>query len=383
MQTASLPQKLQAAPKKSPPSVAEWKAIVAEYQQPSTARATWQIVNSFGSYALVWLAMYLSVGVSWWITLPLAFLAGALLVRIFIIFHDCGHGSFFKSKTANDITGFLAGVLNFTPYQHWRWEHAVHHSSSGDLDRRGTGDVWTMTVKEYRASSRWQRLGYRIVRHPLVLLFVAPFYLFVFRERFSTAGASARDRRSVWWMNAAIVAMIAGLGSAFGWKNYLFIQFVVTLTGGAIGVWMFYVQHQFEDTYWARREDWDFTAAALHGSSFYKLPAILQWFTGNIGFHHIHHLSSRIPNYNLQRCHESHAIFSEVKPVTLRGSLKSLHFRLWDEENHHLVGFDRKAHRRIASQSSAARHGSHPPATAADHASTQESSGQSTRDSLS
>jgi acyl-lipid omega-6 desaturase (Delta-12 desaturase) len=363
----------------SMPGVAEWKAIVSEFQQPSAWRATWQIFNSVGSYVLVWYFMYLTVSVSWWLTLPLAILAGGLLVRIFIIFHDCGHGSFFKSRMANDVTGFIAGVLNFTPYYHWRWEHAIHHASSGDLDRRGTGDVWTMTVKEYRSSSRWRRLGYRTVRHPLVLLFVAPFYLFVVRERFSTKGASPRDRRSVWWMNLAIATMIGGLVFAFGWKNYLLVQATVTLVGGAIGVWMFYVQHQFEDTYWERRDGWDFTAAALHGSSFYKLPAILQWFTGNIGFHHIHHLSSRIPNYNLQRCHESHSIFTSVKPITLRSSLKSLHFRLWDEENRKLVGFDRKMHRRIAAQTSATRHTSHPPGTATDHAATHESSGQSAR----
>lgn len=368
-----------ATPANSQPSVAEWKAIVAEFQQASTGRAVWQLVNTLGPYALVWYLMYLAVAISWWLVLPLAIIAGGLLVRIFIIFHDCGHGSFFKSRLANDITGFIAGVLNFTPYYHWRWEHAIHHASSGDLDRRGTGDVWTMTVKEYRASSRWRRLGYRTVRHPLVLLFVAPFYLFVVRERFSTKGASARDRHSVWWMNTAILAMVVALSFAFGVKNYLLIQLAVTMVGGAAGVWMFYVQHQFEDTYWARREDWDFTAAALQGSSFYKLPAILQWFTGNIGFHHIHHLSSRIPNYNLPRCHESHPIFSGIKPITLRTSLKSLYFRLWDEDNHRLVGFDRKKHRRIASQTSATRHASHPPATASDHAPTRESSDQSAR----
>ncbi len=349
------------------PSVAEWKEIVAQFQKPSAWRATWQIVNTFGSYAFVWWLMYLSLSVSWWLTVPLAVLAGGLLVRVFIIFHDCGHGSFFKSRIANDITGFVAGMLNFTPYYHWRWEHAIHHASSGDLDRRGTGDVWTMTVKEYGAASRWQRLGYRIVRNPLVLLFVAPFYLFVIRERFSTKGASARDRGSVWWMNIALFGMIAVLGSVFGFKNYLLIQIVVTMTGGAAGVWMFYVQHQFEDTYWARREDWDFTAAALQGSSYYELPAILQWFSGNIGFHHIHHLSSRIANYNLERCHNSHPIFQNVKPITLRTSLKSLHFRLWDEEHRRLVGFERrkKRDRRIPSTTSgnrAERHDRRAPA---------------------
>ena len=365
----------------SQPNVTEWRGLVTEFQKPSAWRATWQIVNSFGSYALVWYLMYLSVAVSWWLTLPLAILAGGLLVRTFIIFHDCGHGSFFKSRLANDVTGFIAGMVNFTPYYHWRWEHAVHHATSGDLDRRGTGDVWTMTVKEYRAASRWKRLGYRVVRNPFVLLFVAPFYLFVIRERFSTSGASPRERRSVWFMNLAIGAMVVALSSAFGLGNYVLIQLAVMMTGGAVGVWMFYVQHQFEDTYWARREDWDYTAAALEGSSFYKLPAILQWFTGNIGFHHIHHLSSRIPNYNLERCHDSHPIFSNVKPITLRSSLKSLHFRLWDEEDCKLVGFDRKKHRRIAVQTSSTRHTSHPPGTATDHIATHESSGRSARGS--
>ncbi len=355
------------AEKRPQPSVAEWKEIVAEFQKPSAWRASWQIVNTFGSFVLVWWLMYLSLAVSWWLTVPLAVLAGGLLVRVFIIFHDCGHGSFFKSRLANDITGFIAGVLNFTPYYHWRWEHAIHHASSGDLDRRGTGDVWTMTVKEYRASSRWCRFGYRVVRNPLVLLFVAPFYLFMIRERFPTAGASPRDRRSVWWMNLALVAMIVTLGSVFGFKEYLIIQLIVSMTGGAAGVWMFYVQHQFEDTYWERREDWDFTAAALQGSSFYKLPAILQWFSGNIGFHHIHHLSSRIPNYSLERCHKSHPMFEAVKPITLRTSLKSLRFRLWDEEHRKLVGFESRGktdHKPDSASSAAtsAKHDSEAPA---------------------
>ena len=346
------------------PTTAEWKQIVAEFQKPSAARATWQLLNTLGPYALVWWLMYLSLSVSWWLAVPLAVLAGGLLVRVFIIFHDCGHGSFFKSRLANDITGFVAGVLNFTPYHHWRWEHAIHHASSGDLDRRGTGDVWTMTVAEYRAASRARRLGYRLVRNPLVLLFIAPFYLFVIRERFPTKGASPRDRRSVWWMNLAILGMVATLGTLFGWKEYLLLQLIVTMTGGAAGVWMFYVQHQFEDTYWERREHWDFTAAALQGSSYYKLPAILQWFSGNIGFHHIHHLSSRIPNYSLERCHKSHPIFETVKPITLRTSLKSLRYRLWDEERRQLVGFERrgKRDRRTATATSAARHERRAPA---------------------
>jgi omega-6 fatty acid desaturase (delta-12 desaturase) len=324
-----------------PPSVAEWKQIVACFQEPSASRAIWQIVDSFGSYALLWVLMYWTVAISWWLTIPLAALAGGLLVRIFIIFHDCGHGSFFKSRLANDITGFIAGVLTFTPYYHWRWEHSLHHGASGHLDRRGTGDIWTLTVQEYLESSRGKRFAYRLARNPMVLFVIAPVFLFVVRERFPSPKASARERRSVWWMNLAILTMAAGLSLVFGLKAYLLIQLVVLMTAGSVGVWLFYVQHQFEDAYWERGEEWDYTTAALQGSSFYKLPRILQWFSGNIGFHHIHHLSPRIANYNLERCHNFHPLFRNVKPLTLFESLKSMNFRLWDEQGRRLVSFRR------------------------------------------
>lgn len=324
-----------------PSKQAVWKEVVARYQQPSTPRALWQIVNTLVPYGLLWYLMRLSVDVSWWLTIPLAALAGAFLVRIFIIFHDCGHGSFFKSRTANDVVGFLAGVLTFTPYYHWRWEHNIHHASAGHLDKRGTGDVWTMTVQEYLEASRWKRFSYRLARNPFVLFCIAPLVLFLILQRFPARNANPRERHSVWWMNLAIIAMAVGLGSAFGALNYLIIQVTVTTVAGAAGVWMFYVQHQFEDVYWERGENWDFTAAALQGSSFYKLPRILQWFSGNIGFHHIHHLSPRIPNYNLQKCHEADPLFQQVKPITFFASLKSLTFRLWDEERKKLVGFRR------------------------------------------
>lgn len=320
-------------------TVAEWKALVLKYQMASVPKAVWQIVNTFGSYVALWVAMYWTLTVSWWLTVPLAMLAGLFVVRIFIIFHDCGHGSFFKSRTANDIVGFLSGLISFTPYHHWRWEHSLHHGTSGDLDRRGTGDIWTMTVQEYLESTRWKRFAYRLARNPFVLFILAPLYLFLIRERFPSRGAKRRERWSVWWMNLAIAGMVVGMGFTFGWLNYLILQLVVTLVAGGSGVWLFYVQHQFEDAYWERSEEWDYTTAALQGSSFYKLPRVLQWFSGNIGFHHIHHLSPRIPNYNLQRCHESHPLFSSVKPVTLRSSLKSLAYRLWDESKRKLVGF--------------------------------------------
>jgi omega-6 fatty acid desaturase (delta-12 desaturase) len=288
--------------------------------------------------------MYLSLSVSWWLTFPLALLAGGLLVRVFIIFHDCGHGSFFKSRVANDVTGFIAGLLTFTPYYHWRWEHSLHHASSGDLDRRGTGDIWTMTVQEYLESSRWRRFAYRLARNPLILFVIAPVFLFAIRERFPSPSANTRERHSVWLMNTALFAMVVSLSLIFGWKEYLLIQLTIMVFSGAIGVWMFYVQHQFEGTYWERGEAWEYTAAALQGSSFYRLPRLLQWFTGNIGFHHIHHLSPRIPNYNLERCHRSNPLFEQVQAVTMLTSLKSLTFHLWDEQKRRLVSFGQIRH---------------------------------------
>jgi omega-6 fatty acid desaturase (delta-12 desaturase) len=324
---------------RSQPETAVWKKIVAEHQKPSAGKASWQIVNTLVPYALLWYLMYHTMMISWWLTLPLAILAGAFLVRVFIIFHDCGHGSFFKSSTANDVWGFLCGVLTFTPYYHWRWEHSLHHATAGDLDRRGTGDVWTMTVQEYLESSRWKRFAYRLARNPIVLFVIAPFFLFVIRNRFVASRASRRERFSVYWMNLAILGVAVALSAVFGLKAYLLIQLTTLMTAGSAGVWLFYVQHQFEGVYWERRDEWDYAAAALQGSSFYKLPRILQWFSGNIGFHHIHHLSPRIPNYNLEKCHNADPLFQQVKPITLFSSFKSFSFRLWDEQRRKLVGY--------------------------------------------
>jgi omega-6 fatty acid desaturase (delta-12 desaturase) len=324
---------------KGGPDTTAWKQIVAEYQKPSLGRALWQIINTFGTYTLLWYLMYLSLSVSYWLTLPLAVLAGAFLVRIFIIFHDCGHGSFFKSRMANDVVGFIAGMLTFTPYYHWRWEHAVHHATSGHLDKRGTGDIWTMTVQEYLESSRAKRFAYRLARNPIVLFVIAPVFVFLVKHRFPSANASRREHESVHWMNLAIVAMAICLSAKFGIGNYLLIQLIVMAVAGTAGFWLFYVQHQFEGAYWERADDWDYAAAALKGSSFYKLPKVLQWFSGNIGYHHIHHLSARIPNYNLERCHKAHLMFQGVKPVTLFTSLRSLTYRLWDEQHRKLVGY--------------------------------------------
>jgi acyl-lipid omega-6 desaturase (Delta-12 desaturase) len=334
-------------PTKPQPEVAAWKEIVIQYQKPSTWRAVWQMVNTLGPFILLWVLIYHTLAFSWLLSFLLAMLAGAFLVRVFIIFHDCGHGSFFKSRTANDVVGFLTGMLVFTPYYHWRWEHSVHHATTGHLDKRGKGDVWTMTVQEYLESSRWKKFSYRLTRNPIVLFVLAPLFLFAVLQRFPAKDASERERRSVHWMNLAIFGFAAVMSFIFGVKAYLLMHLTMMAVAGTAGVWLFYVQHQFEGAYWERGDKWDYTTAALQGSSFYKLPRILQWFSGNIGYHHIHHLSSRIPNYNLERCHKAHPLFQEVKPITLLSSLKSFRFRLWDEENRKLVGFGhlRKLHK--------------------------------------
>lgn len=320
-------------------SITNWRAIVAEHQEPNRWRASWQIANSLGGYAALWILMYFSLSISWLLTIPLAVLAGGMLVRIFIIFHDCGHGSFFKSRWSNDVWGFVTGLLTFTPYHHWRWEHSIHHTSAGNLDRRGVGDIWTMTVKEYLRASRWKKFSYRLARNPFVLFLIAPLVIFLFRQRFSLPDAKPRVKASVRLVNLSILALAVGLVAVFGLLPWLIIQLIILAVAGAAGLWLFYIQHQFEDTYWERGKDWDYVTVAMQGSSFYKLPKILQWFSGNIGYHHIHHLSARIPNYNLEKCHRSHPDFSHVPELNLWGSLKSLRFRLWDEESRKLIGF--------------------------------------------
>jgi acyl-lipid omega-6 desaturase (Delta-12 desaturase) len=316
------------------------RSIVAAYRNPNRWRAGWQLTNTMGSYAVLWALMYFSLDVSWWLTLPLAVLAGGLLIRVFIIFHDCGHGSFFKSRRANDVWGRIAGTLTFTPYHHWRLAHALHHATAGDLDRRGMGDVWTLTVQEYLEAPRWKRVHYRLTRNPIVMFILAPLAVFMLGNRISGRGSDSRARHSVWLTNGAILVMVLGLSSVFGLVPYLIIQGTAMAVASSAGVWLFYVQHQFDDAYW-ERGTWDFTAAALKGSSYYKLPRLLQWFSGNIGFHHVHHLSPRIPNYNLERCHKSQVLFKDIKPVTFFSSFRLCTLRVWDERAKKLIGFRR------------------------------------------
>jgi len=320
-------------------SVAEWKKLVEDFQKPNRKAAIWQLVNTLGPLAGVWTALYFVYPISWLFAIPLAILGGLFLVRAFIIFHDCGHGSFFRSKKANDVLGFITGMLTFTPYHHWKWEHAMHHATTGDLDRRGIGDVWTLTVKEYLASSRTTRINYRLVRNPFILFIFAPLFLFFVLERFPSKKSKPREKRSVMMMNLALLTWGVCMSAIFGFIPWLIIQLVMMSVAGCSGVWLFYVQHQFEDAYWEETKNWDFTTAAMEGSSYYKLPKVLQWFSGNIGFHHIHHLNPRIPNYNLERCHHSDPFFRNAPELNIFTSLRSIKYRLWDEDNGKMISF--------------------------------------------
>jgi len=322
-------------------SAKHWRKLVARFQVSSARRALWQLINSVIPYVLLWIGMVYALAVSYWLMLPIAILASGFLVRIFIIFHDCGHESFFRTRRANHLTGAVTGLLTLTPYLHWRWHHALHHRTAGNLDTRGVGDIWTLTVEEYLESSRWKRLGYRLARNPLILFIVVPFFIFILAQRLHSGIAPPRERRSVHLTNLAIALAALSVSALIGLKAFLLIQLTVSTIAGGAGIWLFYVQHQFEGAYWQRANKWTYTAAALEGSSFYKLPRILQWFSGNIGFHHVHHLSPRIPNYNLQRCHEANSLslFRRITPITLLASLKSLTFRLWDETRQMYVGF--------------------------------------------
>ena len=270
----------------------------------------------------------------------LALPTAGLLVRTFIMMHDCAHGSFFASRRVNDVVGFVTGVLTLTPFTQWRRDHALHHASSGDLDRRGHGDVPTLTVREYLAKSSRDRLLYRIIRHPAALLLGGPIHLVVGqRLRGKSKATGPRQISSVWKTNAAIALLVAIGLWAFGWRTVLVAYALPYYVAAMAGVWLFYVQHQFEDAYWASHDKWDYVEAALLGSSHLRLPAILQWFTGSIGLHHVHHVAPRIPNYRLQSCHDANPLFAQSPVITARSGMASLRLALWDEDRRRLVRF--------------------------------------------
>lgn len=318
----------------------DWRRAVEPFTGPSARRASFQLVTTLAPLALTMWATHAALAVSPLLALVFVLPAAGLLIRTFILMHDCAHGSFFASRKINDTVGAITGVLTLTPFAQWRRDHALHHASSGDLDRRGHGDVTTLTVREYLDRSRRGQLGYRIVRHPVLLLLGGPFYL-AFSNRASGRGISTGSRQvaSVWLTNAAISVLLTVAFLAFGWATVVLAYLLPFYLAAMAGVWLFYVQHQFADAHWSRHEEWDYVEAALRGSSHLRLPRVLQWFTGNIGLHHVHHVAPKIPNYRLQACHDANEMFHDSPVVTLHSGTAGLRLALWDEERERLVGF--------------------------------------------
>jgi omega-6 fatty acid desaturase (delta-12 desaturase) len=325
-------------PKKNDPGN-EWIEIIKRYNKPDKIKSWWQIINSLGPYIFLWVVMIKTIEISYWLTLILSVIAAGFMIRIFIIFHDCGHGSFFKSKRLNTIIGIITGLIVFTPYHKWHYEHHIHHQTVGNLDKRGTGDVKTLTVEEYSKLTGWQKFSYRFYRNPIFLFGIAPILLFTIVQRFTKKNMPVRDKIRVHLSNLALIGVIVLMMFFIGWKTFLMIQLPVLYIATVHGVWLFYVQHQFRNVLWTKSETWDYKNTALKGSSMFKLPPILNWFTGNIGYHHIHHLSPGIPNYNLKKCHNENQLFKEIKPITFFSAFESLLLRLYDEKRKMMVSF--------------------------------------------
>jgi omega-6 fatty acid desaturase (delta-12 desaturase) len=319
----------------------EWFYRIKPYAQPDWRRAVGQIFNSLVPYlALLAAMLYLvSHGYPYWITLALSVPATGFFIRTFIIFHDCCHESFLPSERVNNILGYCIGVLAFTPYEQWRWTHFVHHETFGNLDHRGVGDIKLMTVDEYRAAPWLTRAMYRIYRNPFVMFGIGSAVLFALIYRFPIKSAPPEARFSVWFTDIALIGIVGGLSLLVGFPAYLMAQGPTLFLAWMLGVWIFYVQHQFTGVYWARDDRWNFADAVLHGASYYRLPRVLQWFTGNIGLHHVHHARSMIPNYHLQQCYDATPELQSVTPQTLRTSMSALRNNLYDEEQGRLVPF--------------------------------------------
>jgi len=322
----------------APPTARTWNEVLAPYKSSHLGRSLWQLGSTAALFALTWWLMLESLEVGYWLTLLLALPAAGLMTRLFIIQHDCGHGCFFRSPRANHAVGFVLGVLTLMPYHYWRRTHAIHHATSGDLDHRDFGEIDTLTVREYRALGRWGRLRYRLYRNMLVL---GPFYQFVLKHRLPLDAPRdwKREWRGVMATNLALAAGVTAMGLTVGFGRFALVHLPIVVVSGALGVWLFYVQHQFEDTYWENHPEWDFHRAGIEGSSFLDLPAVLHWFTGNIGYHHVHHLSSRIPNYALRRAMAENPELQAVTRLTLRESLGCARLKLWCEDRRRMVGF--------------------------------------------
>ena len=315
-----------------------WLKIIRNYNYPDSIKSWWQIINSIVPYIALWVAMIYSIQVSYWLTLALSILAAGFSARIFIIFHDCGHGSFFKSKKLNNVIGIITGAFSFTPYHKWHYQHKIHHQTVGNLDKRGVGDVMTLTVEEYKNLSPFSRFIYRLYRNPVVLFLIAPVFLFIVLNRLPKKNIPKKINRYTHLTTLGIIVAITLVSLLIGFKTFLLIQVPIIYFASGFGVWLFYVQHQFDDVVWERQQSWDYKEIAMEGSSYLKLPKIFQWFSGNIGFHHLHHLSPKIPNYKLEKCYNENPIFHK-KAMSFGAGIKSARYHLWDEDNKKLVSF--------------------------------------------
>jgi len=350
-----------------PPDSTFWRKHLAPYAQADTRKALLGLATSVLPYLALTVAMWRLLDVSELIAFALAVPTAAFLVRTFIVFHDCSHGSFLGSRWGNAWLGITLGLLLYSPFLRWRHDHAVHHATSGDLARRGTGDIRTLTVSEYRARSRWGRLAYRLWRNPVVMFGLGPLLAIIIGPRIVARGARPRMRRSVIATNVVLAVMVGVVCWLIGWRAYLLVCGPSALLAGSAGIWLFYVQHQFEDTYWETAENWSYDEAALRGSSYLKLPHLLRFCTGNIGYHHVHHLNARIPYYNLKQAHDENAIFQTVATLGLRDVLRTTRLKLWDEDLSRLVTFSAARHRAQGSVGVLARRHPHRAGGAGQH----------------
>jgi acyl-lipid omega-6 desaturase (Delta-12 desaturase) len=317
----------------------DWFKSLSQYEKTDTRKAIGQVLDTFLPYGALWglLIFLVKQNVPFLYLLPLILLASGFVLRAFIIFHDCAHNAFLPSRQINRVLGYITGVITFTPFDAWKHSHAMHHATSGDLDRRGHGDVWTLTVEEFHAAPKHVQIAYQVFRHPLFLFFVASPFKFLVINRFTKRGK--RGAQSVLITNFALLALLILAYFTIGLRTYFLIQIPIITLAAMGGVWLFYLQHQFEGTYWARHDEWDPVRAALEGSSYYDLPPVLQWFTGNIGMHHIHHLRPGIPNYHLQWCYKEIPTFQKVEPITLDLGFKPFSLNLWDEKKEEMISF--------------------------------------------
>lgn len=318
---------------------------VMPYAKSQTKTSVIQLLNTILPFFILWFLAYQSLSVSFWLSLPFSILAAGFMIRSFIIFHDCTHGSFFKNKKLNNFFGNVTGVITHFAYEKWKKEHAIHHATSGNLDKRGVGDIWVMTVKEYEEASKWERFQYRLYRNPVVLFGFGPLYLFLIANRVNRKAAKRQERINTHVLTLIIVSIYLLIGFTLGWHVLLMVQLPIIYIAGMAGIWLFYVQHQFEDSYFENESEWDFVKAAVDGSSYYKLPAWLEWMTGSIGYHHVHHLAPRVPNYHLEEAHENTPPLHQATTITLKTSLESIKFRLYDEENNTFITFKKMKER--------------------------------------